>query len=94
MGKIAAMLVVCAVVGCGGSVTEQEQLSAAKEPNGFCEANDECAETDFCLTSWCYSEAPNCDPVNRCMEKEEPGTLCLDDSWCASGTCQTGGTCL
>lgn len=68
--------------GCGDQVCGLEPDPEPEEPNGYCEADEDCADSDFCLPEWC--DGP-CRPMNRCFLRVPEGDWCNRDEMCAEG---------
>lgn len=73
------------LIGCNSTVESLCQDSTPQDPNGFCEVDSDCAETDYCLVDWCHGTKDDCKPVNRCHLKAEEGDWCEGDNWCQEG---------
>lgn len=65
--------------GCGERVCGPEP----DDPNGYCELDEDCAETDFCLHEWC--DGPECQSLERCFPRVSEGERCTRDGMCARG---------
>ena len=80
------VLVALLLTGCSFGVT----VETDPIPNGFCQVDEDCAETDFCLVEWCDAE---CRPWARCAPLLLEGDICKQDSWCESGECSSEHRC-
>lgn len=77
---------VLVVLGCGPVEVERA------EPNGFCETDLDCDESDRCVLErerdihlQQAGALPAVVAVDRCWPRSEAGDWCEADSWCVAG---------
>lgn len=69
------------LASCGTEVCLPDPAEEA-DPNGYCQSDDDCAESDFCLLEWC--DGP-CRPMERCFLRIPEGEWCNRSRMCAEG---------
>ncbi len=74
------------LLGCTRAVAWEycDEPPEEPQPNGYCEVDEDCADTDFCLAEWC--DGPECRTWQRCMLRSLPGDGCERDGHCPQGT--------